>query len=189
MNSFLCWELIGKGAERQCFLFPDDKKRCLKVSLISKSKQSKREIKYLSYLKKKNIPFNNIPVFYGVFKSETHIGIEQEIIRDSNGSISNNLAEHIRIYCRENKENQNKLLSALDELYFFMLSYNVVPCDLVLSNILIQVEGVSWRAYIIDGLGTTEFIPLTNYVNFLSQMKIKRKWNIFISRIKPLILA
>lgn len=187
MNDFLNWELIGKGTERQCFLFPQNKQRCLKVSSISKSKQSKREIKYLSYLKKKNVPFLHIPELYSVFKNEYYLGVEQEVVRDSTGLVSNNLEKHMKVYCIGNKQNQERLLATLNDLYVFMLKYNIVPCDLVLSNILIKVEDDLWKAYIIDGLGTTEFIPFTNYIDFLGRVKIKRKWKVFIDKVRPLV--
>ena len=35
------------------------------------------------------------------------------------------------------------------------------------------------KLFIIDGVGNSDFIPLTNYISVLRLMKISRKWNRF----------
>lgn len=187
MNDFLRWELIGKGAERQCFLLPDGNQRCLKVSLISKSKQSRREINYFKFLKKRNIPFTLIPDFYRVIKTDTYLGIEQEVILNSDGTFCHNVEKHLQ-YCCHSQADEIKLMASMNALKSYLLKYNVIPCDLVLSNILIKKNGSRWESYLIDGFGSPQIIPIHNYIPFLGRRKIERKWSLFIEeRVKPLL--
>lgn len=182
------WKCIGTGSERTCYLNKKDINQCFKVSEIKKSKQSKREIKYLSFLKKMNIPFTHLPELYGIVKDDKYIGIIQEVIYDDNGSISLNMRNHMEKFSSDDSM-QDKLLTCLDELKNYLLEYNIIPCDLVLSNILIQNTKHGWKAIIIDGFGTTEVIPYNNYIPFLGRKKIARKWKRFMNdKVTPYLI-
>lgn len=181
------WKCIGTGSERHCYVKKSDKSICYKISNKNKAKQSKREISYIYYLKSKNIPFTHIPETYGIIKEKKFIGIIQEVIYDADDCISLNLKEHIKRFCN-NKEEKKKLLHCLNTLKEYLIQYNIIPCDLVLSNILIQNKNNHWKAIIIDGLGTTEIIPYTNYIPYFGRIKINRKWDKFIkNRLTPLL--
>lgn len=173
---FNSWEVIGKGNERTCYLNPKNRNICLKVSYHPNTKQSKRELVYFNLLLKREIPFIHIPKVHSIIKEEAYIGLEQEVIRNHDGSLSLDIRKHAKKYC-STKHDQEKLVNCLNELYFYLLKYNIIPCDLMLSNILIKVDNTNnWKAFLIDGFGTTEIIPFTNYISFLGQLKIKRKW-------------
>lgn len=178
-SDFTSWDKIGEGDERTCYLIPSEKNRCLKISLKPKIKQSKREISYFKLLLKNKVPFTHIPKAYSYITGNDYLGIEQEIIKNSDGSVALDIRKHTHKYCK-NEANKEKLLSALNELYAYMIKFNIIPCDLMLSNVLIQVdENSNWKAFLIDGLGANEIFPLTNYIKFLGRMKIKRKWDKF----------
>ncbi|MFH0255768.1 YrbL family protein [Vibrio rumoiensis] len=188
-DCFLNWRLIGQGNERFCYLDPIKNNRCIKVSKLNRSKQSKREIRYFSLLKKRKVPFLLIPEFYGVIRSSDYLGIEQEVILNSDGSSCENVEGHIERYCKTESD-ELRLLNAMNELKLYLLMYNIIPCDLMLSNILIKIDydTTIWKAYLIDGFGSAQVIPYHDYIPFLGRKKIERKWNLFIhKRVKPLL--
>lgn len=183
---FLSWSIIGKGDERTCFLNPKYRDRCIKVSSKNKMKQSKREINYFNFLRKRNVPFTFIPNFYQIIETDTYIGLEQEVILNSDGTFCHNVGNHLQ-YCCHSQDDEIKLMASMNELKLYLLKYNVIPCDLMLSNILIRVDGDKWESYLIDGFGSPQIIPIHNYMPCLGRRKIERKWNLFIEeRVKPL---
>lgn len=83
MTDYTTWPVIGKGTERTCYLNPADKTHLVKISPRTNAKQTLREISYFGYLKRKGVPFDHLPRFYGKIEGEGFIGIEQELIRDT----------------------------------------------------------------------------------------------------------
>jgi hypothetical protein len=70
------------------------------------------------------------------------------------------------------------------------LAYSVVPCDLVMSNLLVIERPDATTVMLIDGLGASEFIPLPEYVPWLGRRKIRRKWAKFMAKtVKPRFAA
>lgn len=79
------WKVIGRGDERICYQHPDDPARCIKLSRREKSKQTRRELRYFGFLRRRGVPFTLIPEFFGVVKDEEYIGIEQQLVLDGRG--------------------------------------------------------------------------------------------------------
>lgn len=178
---FLDWIEFGNGLgnERRCFQNPDDKNKCIKVSHKVRSKQTQRELGYFKLLIKRGVPFIHLPNFYGMIDSKDYIGLIQEIIVDSSGDISQNLIDFI--LCDSfDKDKKNKILYILDELKLYLLKYNIIPCDLMMTNILIKKSEYGCKAILIDGLGSSKFVSLDNHIPFLGRITIKRKWDRFL---------
>lgn len=185
-NKFLNWQVLGRGNERCCYLNPNVQSLCIKVSNKNNAKQSKREIRYFNLLKKRHVPFIFIPDFYRVVETDGYLGVEQEVILNSDGTLCENVEGYIEKHCH-NKDDELEFLAVMDMLKCYLLKYNIIPCDLMLSNILIKSND-NLEAYLIDGFGSTQLIPLHDYISFLGRKKIKRKWSIFIKeRVKPLL--
>ncbi|MCZ4065153.1 PhoP regulatory network YrbL family protein [Oxalobacter sp. JAC-2022] len=83
MIDYTTWRVIGQGTERTCYQHPENPARCVKIIRKSRFKQTLREISYFGYLKRKGVPFDHLPRFYGKIEGEGFIGIEQELIRDT----------------------------------------------------------------------------------------------------------
>ncbi|MCF7355393.1 YrbL family protein [Vibrio sp. CK2-1] len=180
-QQFLEWVEFGSGLgnERRCFQYPNDKYKCIKVSRKNQSKQTHRELKYFNFLQRMSVPFIHVPKFYGSVESREYIGIVQEIIKDDDGSISKNLVDFI-LYDKVQNDKRNIILYSLNELKCYLLKYNVIPCDLMMTNILIKKTNDSYKAILIDGLGSSSFISLDNYIPFLGRRTIERKWTRFL---------
>jgi hypothetical protein len=178
MEDFTQWPQVGRGDERICYQNPNDPGRCVKVSPKERCKQSKREIRYFQYLKKQQVPFTHIPNFYGIIETDNLIGIEQELIMNPSGGRPLDIRHYLKQ--KLSVPEQEQFWNALNQLKEYLLGYNVIPCDLVMSNILVVQDKDSIRAVIVDGLGAAEILALPNYIRFLGRKKIERKWKRFL---------
>lgn len=178
---FSDWEVIGKGTERVCYKHPDDPRRCVKLSPKSNSKQTHREIRYLNFLKKRGVPFTFIPEFYQVVETKDFIGMEVELVSNRDGTRALNLEYYLMAH--HSPVDIGAFKQALEELKAYLLEFNVIPCDLLLSNMLVVEEEEGIRVRLIDGYGAAEFLPFSNYLPVVGRRKIQRKWDKFINNI------
>lgn len=179
MIDYTSWPLIGQGTERTCYLNPSDTTRLVKISPLENSKQTRREIRYFQFLIKRGIPFDHIPRFYGTVQGTGFIGLEQEFVRNAAGPDLSPPTIHQYLSCPLSRRQIRQFLDALDELKAYLLRYNVIPCDLDLDNIVVKKTATGIRLILIDGLGSTELIPASNYFRVLGNRKILRKWEKF----------
>ena len=71
---------VGAGNERRCFIDPKEPGLLYKLSRPGRSRQTRREIAYFSFLKRRGVPFSHIPEFYGAFRCQEGIGLLQEFL-------------------------------------------------------------------------------------------------------------
>ncbi|QAR33937.1 hypothetical protein EP073_11140 [Geovibrio thiophilus] len=73
-------------------------------------------------------------------------------------------------------------LDELDQLYSYLLKFNILPADLRLDNILFNPEmNSSCRLVIVDGLGNRNFFAwATNRINSFGRVRISKKYNRFL---------
>ncbi|PML79731.1 YrbL family protein [Enterovibrio norvegicus] len=186
MLEFLTWPIIGSGQERVCYRDPNDPLRCVKVSKKEQSKQTRRELSYYQYLASRDISYSHIPKFYKKVDEGEYIGLEMEFICNPDGSNAPDLYNYIKLSLSE-KEVEN-LYHSLEKLRIYLIENNIVPCDLVLSNFLVQTLPDGVKIVMVDGLGGAEFIPLSNYIAYFGKRKINRKWGKFLDeRVIPKI--
>lgn len=181
MQDFTHWTVIGRGDERTCYLNPEDPTRCIKVSCKEKAKQSKREIRYFQYLLKRDVAFTHIPKFYRVVETKDYIGIEQERIIDSFGKQPLDLFHYL--HKPLSSEQQRLFWNAMDSLKAYLIEYNIIPCDMMMSNMLVVECDSGIKIMMIDGLGGAEWLPLSDYIPCLGKKKINRKWREFVERV------
>lgn len=185
MIDYTAWPVIGKGMERTCYLNPDDPSRLVKISLDGNTRQTEREIRYFRFLMNRGVPFDHIPQFYGEVHGDGFIGFEQEYVRDfhipeSESSPAMALLSYLSSPLSQ--EQTEELQAALDELKAYLLRYNIIPSDLDVDNIVIKRMPSGIRLILIDGFGSTELIPASNFFRFIGNRKIIRKWEKFLQR-------
>ena len=185
MIDYTAWPVIGKGMERTCYLNPDDPSRLVKISLDGNTRQTEREIRYFRFLMNRGVPFDHIPQFYGEVHGVGFIGFEQEYVRDfhipeSESSPAMALLSYLSSPLSQ--EQTEELQAALDELKAYLLRYNIIPSDLDVDNIVIKRMPSGIRLILIDGFGSTELIPASNFFRFIGNRKIIRKWEKFLQR-------
>lgn len=174
------WRVIGRGDERICYQHPDDPGRCVKLSRREKAKQTRRELRYFRRLKRRGVPFTLIPEFFGVVEDAEMIGLEQELVLDEQGELPPNAGEYL---ARSLALGQlDRFQAGLEALRAYLLAYNVIPCDLVMSNLLVIEREDATAVMLIDGLGASEAIPLAESLTWLGRRKIRRKWKKFMKK-------
>ena len=72
----------------------------------------------------------------------------------------------------------------LDNLKNELLLKNIVFSDLAPGNLALRLDadGSITQLVMIDGFGSTEFIPISKYFSFFGRSKIQRRWKKFLSR-------
>ena len=165
---------LAKGTERFCFLDPTDSHFIIKLSKQKRAKQTLREIKYFSFLKRHNIPFTHLAAIKQIIQNPEYIGFIQQRICNEDGSPSVSLKA-----CLDNPFSDIKELLA--ELIRYMYRYNILPCDLQTDNILVQQNKNHKKLFLIDGLGCTDFINIAQYYPWLGRKKILRKFLYFLT--------
>lgn len=169
---------IGQGTNRACYQHPNDKDKCIKVTISGNFSESNKEKEYYSFLKKKNISWENIAQYYGILETNMGEGLVFELIRDTNGEVSKPLSYYF---------SSEKLTLSLDEpmkklqfLKQYLLNEKVIVKDLGVSNILYQKIDNNDKLVIIDGVLNNDFIPIATYIGYFTKRKIQRRWRSFI---------
>lgn len=169
---------VGSGYEREAYMHPDDSNRLIKVVRKDrKDKQTKREIRYLSRLKKR-LPkdgWRHISHFYGTCMTNLGRGQVVELIRDFNGEISQNFqyymdCDGLGTYKNELNELREHLLK-----YRIIFNYDMSPHNLMLR----RVEEDKKELVLVDAIGDVVAIPILNISPHLVRKKINRRWERF----------
>ncbi len=177
---------VGAGNERRCFIDPKEPGLLYKLSRPGRSRQTRREIAYFSFLKRRGVPFSHIPEFYGAFRCQEGIGLLQEFL------ISNELYEtwplSAALYNPEINQRLNlplRLQQAYLDLKAYFLRYNVLPSDLLPHNLMLRQRRADGKLtlYLIDGFGSHLLIPINNYIRPLGARTIERHCHKFCDSI------
>ncbi|OUR65482.1 hypothetical protein A9Q79_00350 [Methylophaga sp. 42_25_T18] len=176
-------EKFGKGLHRECFVHPDNDNLCIKVVTYGNQQETKREQGYYKQLQKRNVAWDLLPKFHGNVETSMGQGAIFDLIRDPDGQISKTLE-----YYLDDKDfvltHRQQLESALAELRQYLLKYNIMSMAMKPKNILYQLsKSGQGKLFIIDNIGNSDFIPICNYVPFLANKKIVRRWNRFIFKL------
>ena len=163
--------IIGTGRDRICYEHPTSKKQCIKTS-ISSHKQSRREVRYFSFLTKRNIDLSHISVFLGNVKTSQGLGFCFELVRNINGEISLTLRESLEKQIISLKEIQPKL----EDLKEYLVSNGICIRDISPSNIICQNTAEGINLIVIDGIGNSNINPLTIRLPRLINSAISKAW-------------
>ena len=175
--------VVGKGLHRICYGHPLDKHLCVKVLLPLQSKtpliEAEREVKYYRFLEKKNVPWTMLPKFHGEILTSRGRGYIFDLIRDYDGEISKTLKYYLASPV-ETDHHDEGLSAAFDLLRGYLLEWKIVTMTIKDKNILYQKLNLKeGRLVIIDNIGHSDFIPVCDYVDFMAERKIRRKWRRF----------
>jgi len=175
--------VVGKGLHRVCYGHPLDKRLCVKVLLPLQSKtpliEAEREVKYYRRLEKKNVPWTMLPAFYGEIATNRGPGYLFDLVRDDDGCVSQPLTYYLS-NPGETAAHGEALSRAFDALQTYLLQWKIITMTIKAKNILYQRLGKSeGRLVIVDNIGSSDLIPICNYVDFMAERKIRRKWRRF----------
>ena len=175
--------VVGKGLHRVCYAHPQDENLCIKVLLPLESKarliEAVREVGYYRLLEKRGIPWTMLPKFHGEVLTSRGPGYVFDLIRDYDGGVSQTLG-HYLASSLETERHAEELAMSFDLLRDYLLQWKIITMTIKAKNILYHRIGKNeGRLVIVDNIGNSDFIPICNYVDFLAERKIRRKWRRF----------
>jgi hypothetical protein len=171
--------LIGKGLHRECFVHPDNPDWCIKIVVAGNSNENHREAKYYGLLARRGISWEMLTRFHGLVETNLGEGAVFDLVRDYDGGVAKTLTHYL-----SSEElttlNSKPLGNALTDLRLYLLQNRVVTMTLKTKNILFQKTAESdGKLVIVDNVGNSDFIPISNYNAWLARLKIERKWQRF----------
>ena len=172
-------QLIGKGLRRECYFHPDDENKCVKVVVAGDQKETVREQSCYRLLDKRDISWKMLACFYGNVETNRGSGAVFDLIRDFNGEVSKTLEQY---FSADNATeiNYQDLSRALPLLKQYLLKWKIVTMDIKPQNIVYKkINESEGDLVVIDNIGNSDFIPICNYIDFMAERKIRRKWQHF----------
>jgi hypothetical protein len=179
MIELISGNLIGKGLHRECYVHPANKDLCIKIAVNENIKESQREEKYYGFLEKKSISWEMLPRYYGHVNTNLGTGTVFDMIRNRDGLISKTL-DHYFKYSEQTDLHYSGLLQALSLLKVYLLDQQIITMTIKPKNILYREAGpTDSRLVIVDNIGNSDYIPISNHSKILARHKISRKWHRF----------
>ncbi len=180
------------GGTRRCYIHPEDSERCVKVLRPDRTPEARRalekgwrrfrnlkgfddqwkELKIYRRLNAKQNPriWEHVPRFFGTVDTDQGLGIVTELFRNHNGDFPGNLEQVL-----PDGMNQG-LRAAFDEFKSWLREVLFLSRDLLPHNIIaVENDPEQYRLIIVDGIGNSEFIPVSDWFRFLARQKIERK--------------
>lgn len=175
---------IGEGKERLCFLHPDHKNICIKISKSSRNRkyeENEKEYMYFNkYLKKMS---GSLPISEPVKWVNTNLGrgLMYHLIRDFDGSISKSIYTLIT----ENELSVKQAALEMESLKQEFCEKRISPIDLNPRNILLQkLSHNKHRLVLIDGYGINNIIPVVHLSKIFGKKHIIRRFDRHITQLK-----
>lgn len=169
--------LVGRGAHRECHRHPEDGNLCIKIVVFGDGSESRREKQYYRHLNRRQISWDMIPRFHGDVETNLGRGSVFDLILDSDGKVSKSLRYYLssKAELRAHHEDLSRALYALKN---YLLDQRIITMRLKPKNIACKkMKSGSFRLFVIDNIGNSDFIPICNHSRFMARKKILRKWS------------
>ncbi|MYA16198.1 MAG: hypothetical protein F4089_15105 [Gammaproteobacteria bacterium] len=198
-------EPFAIGGTRRCYVHPGDPTRCVKVLRPDRTPSARRavvtgwrrfkrlqnfddqrkETEAYRHLKRSGqLDYTHVPRFYGTVETDQGVGIVTALFRDFDGGFPKNLEELLPGGMTVTLEN------AIDEFKQWLRRERFLTRDLLPHNIIAVADSPErYRLVIVDGIGNSEFIPLSHWFKFCARAKIERKLSKFDYRVRILLPA
>lgn len=164
---------------RECYKHPENPSLCIKLIVKDSPVEIKREKQYYRHLQKRGISWDMIPRYYGDVETNLGPGSVFDLIADHDLAVSKSL-EYYLSSVEQTEKYFRSLSESLKLLKNYLLDNNIVTMNIKPYNVLCRknASGI-FRLFLIDNIYNSEFIPVSNYVNFFAKLKISRKWRRF----------
>ncbi len=180
------------GGTRLCFVHPNDSNKCVKVLRRDRTPQERRKLttglkKYralnhwddqskelIAYdqLLNRNTDrvWHHVPEFFGSVETDLGLGIVTRIFRNFDGKFPRNLEQEVPLGV------DAILMEGLTEFKHWLRQELVVTRDLLPHNIIVVRDSADHcRLMIVDGLGNSEWIPVSTWFRSFARRKVERK--------------
>lgn len=196
---------FAQGGNRLCFIHPQNPEHCIKVRRpdftledcrrkkgfpknlrpLSYFDDNREEFKVMIGLEQRygESLFQHVSRCYGFEASDMGKGLVSELIKDSNGRISQTLKKYIWDHGMDTAAQE-----AIKELSDFWLTKCIPSRDLLLHNIVVQMSGEQiGRLVVIDGLGNSGLVSDRMLPRSFLYRKAQRKVDNLYYRIDQLL--
>lgn len=192
------------GGTRLCFVHPDDSNKCVKVLRPDRTPQARRKLttgikklrtakhwddqlkelsayRHLLALDKPAL-WHHIPEFFGSVETDLGLGIVTRIFRNFDGNFPRNLEQEVP------NGIDGVLRAGIEEFKKWLRQELVVTRDILPHNIIVVRDSSELcRLMIVDGLGNSEWIPVSTWFRSFARRKIERKITKFEHRVDNLL--
>ena len=183
-----------EGGHRAIYIHPQNPEKCIKVLLdhstpdkkkasapflkkhfrrLERFDENSEELSILTQIEKTTpeIIGLHIPKCYGFEETDKGMGLVTDIYRDFDNKISSNLRDYLLSH-----KTEGGLTQAIKEFQTNIFKYKILSRALLLHNIVVKrLTNDTCQLYLIDGIGSSEFIPVSSYFPVARDSKIKRK--------------
>ena len=191
---------FAEGGNRVCYIHPDNKNLCLKISkseVVKKMRSNapwykklrseksfddnyREERAYQQRAIKKNPQkiWKHLAKWYEFAETSKGLASCIELITN-NDKIALNLEEYL--FSKGRTKETDK---ALKEFEIFLKETKLLTKNIIPHNLAVKEDDYELTLKIIDGLGSMSFIPLQEISNALANRYIKRRIDLMYSRIE-----
>ena len=191
---------FAEGGNRVCYIHPDNKNLCLKISKSEVVKKMRLNAPWYKKLRseksfddnyreerayqqraiKKNPQkiWKHLAKWYEFVETSKGLASCTELITN-NDKIALNLEEYLF-----SKGRTKEIDKALKEFEIFLKETKLLTKNIMPHNLAVKEDDYGLTLKIIDGLGSMSFIPLPEISNALANRYIKRRIELMYSRIE-----
>ena len=179
--------VINRGRERICYEHPENDQLVIKITLGSsgrKSRANHHELKGYLLLREEKKDLSFVSHCHGFVNTNYGEGLVCDSIRDNDGTISKTIWY---IVVLEENCDVEYILQVVEKFCNFLMFHQIWIFDLNLKNIALKLlaDG-TYKPYVIDMKGryvNHEFIPLSTYIPYFANKKLKRRSEQLLRRI------
>ena len=191
---------FAEGGNRVCYIHPENKNLCLKISkpeVVKKMRSNapwykklrsersfddnyREESAYQQRAIKENPQkiWRHLAKWYEFVETSKGLASCTELITN-NDKVALNLEEYLF-----NKGRTSEIDKALKEFEIFLKETKLLTKNIIPHNLAVKEDDYGLTLKIIDGLGSMSFIPLPEISNALANRYIKRRIELMYSRIE-----
>jgi hypothetical protein len=173
--------IIGKGHHREVYRHPDNPNMCIKivVDLEQNPHEEEKEKAYYRHLQKRNVSWEMLPRYHGDVPTNLGPGSVFDLITNTDGNVAKTLGHYLQSNELTNTH-QQQLSLGLKNLKKYLLTQRILTQGLAHRNIVCQITHTAeFNLCVVDNIGNSEFIPLSQFFRFRAEKKINKKWQRF----------
>lgn len=123
-----------------------------------------------------------IPKCYGFMETSLGTGLAVGLVRNHDGTPSRNLQEWLTEHTEAKPDAFESVRSALCEFFDFFYYHGIVTRKFQTFNLTVQRKTEGYQIWLVDGLGNSDFLPLSHRFSYFAKKKVKRQINYFYSQ-------
>ncbi len=180
---------LGEGSHRAAYRHPEDPAKCLKIvkpgTLEERRRNNKKWYKRLRKIEafdetRKDLKayrqlgsgekLSHIPRFHGMVETSKGPAMLLDLVVNEDGSPATPLANHL-----DAQGSKQRVKSSLLELGRHLIDSTIIVRDFSIGDVMVRecLDG-RLKLYVVDGLGVSEFIPISRIPYFAKRTAARR---------------